>query len=431
VDAIRREGNNVGVGTTTKLMSDDPWKNKDNWTVSTTTTATTHPPVIANTNYDAVLAWCRHHIHTGSDFLFQPDHIFQEALQDAARSFDFPIQSLHSLFRNLHVHYVKTTSSIQVRRQFQSLYLPLYLQNTPPLHPPHKQIPQQQQQPSWSILQLAKRANYPPYLFCRLLVEQITDLSSLSLSPSPVSPTLPAMCQAATSVTATIPTTTETSPTSQTELATTSSLHCSPRPGAGDGGSGETRSTTPATNNTTTAKKSLTLAMRDPMGMLGDIRVIRPEYWASESIGDSQPTSNNNDVATIFTPATGTVHQPQQQQHQQEQQHPEKEQVLNDANDSPAINDITATVTCLVSTEAAATEVSTRLAREVQEAIASDPMYGPKQDKERHWIGVEYEVLLEHTLTEMGTSRFVVPFCFFCPQVPHFARNHTLLEKNS
>jgi hypothetical protein len=402
VDAIRREGNNVGVGITIKLMADDPWTNKENLAVPTsTTTSTTHIPVITNANYDAVVAWCRHHIHRGSDFLFQPDHIFQETLQDAATTFDFPIQSLHSLFRNMHVHYVKTTSSIQVRRQFQSLYLPLYLQNTPPPNPPQNQI--QQQQPSLTILQLAKCANYPPYLFCRLLVEQITDLSSLSLSTSAVSTALPAMCQAATSATATITTTTETNPMSQTELATTSPLHCSPRHDTGGSVSGAPSTTTPTTN-TSTAKKSLTLAMRDPMGMLGDIRVIRPEYWASESIGSSQPAciDDGDNVATSLTPTSGTLCQPQQQQ---QQQHPEQEQVPNDGNDSPATNAIAARVTSLFSTEAAATVVTTRLAREVQDAIASDPMYGPKQDKERHWIGVEYEVLLEHTLTEMGTSR--------------------------
>jgi hypothetical protein len=46
----------------------------------------------------------------------------------------------------------------------------------------------------------------------------------------------------------------------------------------------------------------------------------------------------------------------------------------------------------------------TRLAREVQEAIAADPMYGPQYDKERHMVGVEYEVVLEQTLLEMGKS---------------------------
>jgi hypothetical protein len=46
---------------------------------------------------------------------------------------------------------------------------------------------------------------------------------------------------------------------------------------------------------------------------------------------------------------------------------------------------------------------STRLAVQVQEAIDSDPMYGPIHDKERHIVGVEYEVVLEHYLLETGT----------------------------
>jgi hypothetical protein len=45
---------------------------------------------------------------------------------------------------------------------------------------------------------------------------------------------------------------------------------------------------------------------------------------------------------------------------------------------------------------------STRLAIQVQEAIDSDPMYGPIHDKERHIVGVEYEVVLEHYLLETG-----------------------------
>jgi hypothetical protein len=46
---------------------------------------------------------------------------------------------------------------------------------------------------------------------------------------------------------------------------------------------------------------------------------------------------------------------------------------------------------------------STRLAVQVKEAIDSDPMYGPMHDKERHIVGVEYEVVLEHYLLETGT----------------------------
>jgi hypothetical protein len=47
--------------------------------------------------------------------------------------------------------------------------------------------------------------------------------------------------------------------------------------------------------------------------------------------------------------------------------------------------------------------VTTRLALEVEEAIGADPMYGPIHDRQRHSIGVEYEVVLEDMLQSMGT----------------------------
>lgn len=44
-----------------------------------------------------------------------------------------------------------------------------------------------------------------------------------------------------------------------------------------------------------------------------------------------------------------------------------------------------------------------RLAAQVQHALGCDPMYGPLHDKERHVVGVEYEVVLEHYLKQTGT----------------------------
>lgn len=44
----------------------------------------------------------------------------------------------------------------------------------------------------------------------------------------------------------------------------------------------------------------------------------------------------------------------------------------------------------------------TRLAREVMEATQADPLYGPRFDKERNFVGVEYEIILEQTLRAMG-----------------------------
>jgi hypothetical protein len=43
------------------------------------------------------------------------------------------------------------------------------------------------------------------------------------------------------------------------------------------------------------------------------------------------------------------------------------------------------------------------LAREVREAIVADVLYGPLHDRERHIVGVEYEVVLEQELLALGT----------------------------
>jgi hypothetical protein len=48
------------------------------------------------------------------------------------------------------------------------------------------------------------------------------------------------------------------------------------------------------------------------------------------------------------------------------------------------------------------TTTLTRLATEVKEALDSDPLYGPISDRRKHFIGIEYEVALEHMLQEMG-----------------------------
>ena len=46
--------------------------------------------------------------------------------------------------------------------------------------------------------------------------------------------------------------------------------------------------------------------------------------------------------------------------------------------------------------------VSSRLAREVRQATNTDPLYGPMHDKERHIVGIEYEVVLEQELHALG-----------------------------
>jgi len=49
------------------------------------------------------------------------------------------------------------------------------------------------------------------------------------------------------------------------------------------------------------------------------------------------------------------------------------------------------------------TDKTGRLASEVQDAIYSDPMYGPLHDRDRHLAGLEYEVVLEFRLKDMGS----------------------------
>ena len=114
-----------------------------------------------------------------------------------------------------------------------------------------------------AIINLAKSANYPPYLFCRYLVEHIAILKN--------------------------------------------------------------------------GRKSLTQAMRDPVGELGSREVISKEYLEAE------------------------------------------ENIQGDIYNG-----------------------QTRLSFEVCEAVESDPMYGPMHDRSRHFVGVEYEVVLERTLSDMG-----------------------------
>mmetsp|Transcript_32486 Transcript_32486/g.71310 ORF Transcript_32486/g.71310 Transcript_32486/m.71310 type:complete len:388 (+) Transcript_32486:41-1204(+) len=86
-------------------------------------------------------------------------------------------------------------------------------------------------------------------------------------------------------------------------------------------------------------KKAVTEAMREPWRKLGDPSVLKPEYQSSEN-----HRSNTGDESL-----------------------------------SPI----------------------SRLATEVIEAMKSDPLYGPKQDRERHSVGLEHEEILEKALEAM------------------------------
>ena len=43
------------------------------------------------------------------------------------------------------------------------------------------------------------------------------------------------------------------------------------------------------------------------------------------------------------------------------------------------------------------------LVDKVQAAVAADPINGPRYDGERHMVGIEFEVVLEHKLRKLGT----------------------------
>jgi CDAN1-interacting nuclease 1 len=98
-------------------------------------------------------------------------------------------------------------------------------------------------------------------------------------------------------------------------------------------------------------RKGLTDAMRDPVGRLGDASVILEAYRASEQ------------VESIY--------------HEQIRRETFSNQPVPEAP-------------------------LTRLATEVIDIMARDPMYGPKHDAERSRVGIEYEIILEQCLRATG-----------------------------
>ena len=105
--------------------------------------------------------WCKDQINDGSDFLF--DRIlFQEAMKIASQRFDFPLESLQSLFRNLYVKHVKSTSH-RLKNSLHTKFIKEYLSGR-------------------SIIALAKESNLPPALLARRLVEEMTILGKKKLN---------------------------------------------------------------------------------------------------------------------------------------------------------------------------------------------------------------------------------------------------------
>ncbi len=100
-------------------------------------------------NYDRALSWCHEIITSG------PQHstaLFSLRLSSASQQFEMPFESLHSLFRNVHVSYMKRAS--HTLRSSTMRHVKSYLNGC-------------------SILDLAKKANCPPTLMARMIVENV------------------------------------------------------------------------------------------------------------------------------------------------------------------------------------------------------------------------------------------------------------------
>jgi hypothetical protein len=157
---------------------------------------------------------------------------------------------------------------------------------------------------TYSIKELAQRANYPPALLARFVVEAVLMNSSSSNSDS----------------------------NSETKRSPSSTM--------------------------------ITDAMRNPAKILSSLDNIAPEFHAAEQFGKKPDltTSGRNTMAAL-------------------------------------------------------TVTTTRLAREVMEAIDSDPLHGPLHERERHFVGVEYEVVLEYQLKSLSKC---VSLCVFNSSLADF-----------
>ena len=115
---------------------------------------------------------------------------------------------------------------------------------------------------------------------------------------------------------------------------------------------------------TTLQKKKISEAMKNPMDKLNSSSVVKQEHRISEASASSSSSSAD---AKVYDPFSG------------------EEIILSCGSDSNS-----------------GTSNMTRLAKEVQEAISLDPLYGPRSDRERQIIGTEYEIILEQTLRSMS-----------------------------
>jgi len=103
--------------------------------------------------YNALVYWCRESISGNKDFLYDTC-LFHDAVHAATLDFGYPYESIQSLLRNLHLNHVKNTA-YRVKSQSKR-HAERYTQGE-------------------SIMSLAQCNRYPPYLFARAIVEEITN----------------------------------------------------------------------------------------------------------------------------------------------------------------------------------------------------------------------------------------------------------------
>jgi len=231
-----------------------------------------------SSNYERAEEWCRDVVKKGHDLLFNVE-IFDAELAKASRDLGFPLESLNSFLRNIHLQYVKKRSYV-IRNQMQSNIIEEY---TGTIGAGGK-----------SILQLAKKYNFPPSLLARAVIEHVTIYE----------------------------------------------------------------------------KKKVTQALRDPLNKLSSAEVILEKHKLSES-------TSNKPKSMPIDPFTG--------------------------NPMDMVDGLLASTPTSSSIGVGVPQI-TRLAREVIDATNSDPLYGPRFDRERQYVGVEYEILLERSLSSMNIA---------------------------
>lgn len=235
----------------------------------------------APSDYDSAVAWCRRSI-TSRHAMLSSSPTFHAEIRAAAIRHRMSYEGMHSLFRTVHVTHMKRSSGGVRSRTMR--HVRSYLNGA-------------------SILELARRENFPPAMMARLIVENVAALWRRGGDARGQSG--------------------------------------GGRGGRGNGGGRGGGALSKAD------KKLVTEAIRYPEKILGRPSSLLPEYAFSEKNGKGRQRQDRDGEGTPLS----------------------------------------------------------RLAVEVRQALDSDPLYGPRSDRERHNVGVEYEVLLEETLRDMG-----VPF---------------------